>query len=250
MQCSNNLKQIGLAIHNYHSAYDSMPSTMAGTSRTTGYTHPDGSTQGSVSRASNRMYLSFLVPILPFIEQQPLWEEVSNPSLNGNNPPYPPMGACPWQSDYEAWRTEVSTYRCPSDPAINQQGQVARANYASCHGDAINFVNWGGKSEWDFYSNDRGNGQSTLGWVVTRAKAANRGLFWSGHYLQFKVCKDGLSTTVMGGEIGTDTDELDAIGRLVHNIPINGNSAPANSPARCREVVDPQNPAKIPSCDR
>ncbi len=60
MSCSNNFKQIGLALHNYHAAYEKLPAAGSGTRQHTGR-------------------LGMLVTILPFIEQQGLWEMTSNP---------------------------------------------------------------------------------------------------------------------------------------------------------------------------
>ncbi|MFG0289434.1 MAG: DUF1559 domain-containing protein, partial [Rhodopirellula sp. JB044] len=70
MSCSNNLKQLGLAVHNYHSAYNKMP--MHG-----GGTWQDGAAVGS--NLTNRMDLSIWVGLTPFFEQQALWEQVVNP---------------------------------------------------------------------------------------------------------------------------------------------------------------------------
>ncbi len=54
--CSNNLKQIGLAIHNFHSAKDRLPSS------------------GRPSTASTVRF-GFFTQLLPFLEQQKLWEQ-------------------------------------------------------------------------------------------------------------------------------------------------------------------------------
>ena len=56
MTASNNLKQIGLAIHNYHSAYRKLPF-------------------GAIRDDDGKPLLSWRVAILPFIEQQALYEQ-------------------------------------------------------------------------------------------------------------------------------------------------------------------------------
>jgi prepilin-type processing-associated H-X9-DG protein len=85
-QCINNLKQIGLAMHNYHDTYKCLPAAVL--------TDDEG-----------RPMRSWRVAILPFIEQTPLydqydfsepWDGPNNQALHG---------------------ISIPAYRCPSDDA-------------------------------------------------------------------------------------------------------------------------------------
>ena len=119
MSCSNNFKQIGLAMHNYHSAYKRIGMQSGGT-----YDLHTPSNGGD----NNRFRLSWLVGLTPFIEQQGLWDTISNPyfeDTNGDgtlNYSEPAMGPRPWATQYDPWVTEVPTFRCPSDPGVGITG--------------------------------------------------------------------------------------------------------------------------------
>jgi prepilin-type processing-associated H-X9-DG protein len=204
MSCSNNFKQVGLAIHSYHSAFKLIPQNMTGT-----YRNANGS---DVDYNSNRNRLSFLVGTLPFIEQQGLWESIMNPSnqtssggavpAQVDNGVWWPMGPAPHVSQYTAWATEVPIFRCPSDPGKTRGNGTGRSNYVACIGDAIDRTWDGGKSEFGFY-NDLQGGIVDSAVIVTRAQAANRGFFWNREEMRFRDCIDGLSNTIAGGEIVT-----------------------------------------------
>jgi len=83
-QCTNNLKQIGLALHNYHDTYKCFPPAVI--------TDEEG----------NPRY-SWRVAILPYIEQQALFDYY-DPNV-------------PWDDpvNQTAGMTSISAYRCPSD---------------------------------------------------------------------------------------------------------------------------------------
>ena len=250
MSCSNNFKQIGLAIHNYHSAYKRVPMNMGGTTR-----NPNES-GGWNTNNTTRLYQSWLIGITPFIEQQGLWDSISNPSTETTQPGqtigavnnmWPPMGPCPWRQNYKPWMTEVPTFRCPSDPGVGLPA-MGRTNYAVCIGDAIDgsrIVDRGGKNEFGFYSNTDNPGnadsQRDLNWMATRARAANRGFFWNRHQTRFRDIIDGLSNTIAAGEIATDLGD-----RAVNSTNIDQlndrNGLRADPWSTVQPLLDPERP--------
>lgn len=107
MQCANNLKQIGLGLHNYHSAFDQFPFQ---------------STAGApgVSGCQNGFF-SWLTMILPQMEQGPLYESIDwrtgmsdrcDQSFSGE---YSFVRIPADHPNAAAASTRVETYLCPSD---------------------------------------------------------------------------------------------------------------------------------------
>lgn len=197
MSCSNNLKQLGLAVHNYHSAYNQLP--MHG-----GGTWVDGAAIGS--NQTNRMDLSIWVGLTPFFEQQAIWEQVVNPLANpGGMPnPYPAMGAETNNDDYGPWTTEMPAMRCPSDPG---QGLPAfgRTNYAACVGDSAHYMDLGVLG----IDADATLTLANASVHAQEARAACRGAFVSHSRTAFRDILDGLANTVIAGEIATDLGDRD-----------------------------------------
>ncbi|MEX1041841.1 MAG: DUF1559 domain-containing protein [Pirellulaceae bacterium] len=109
MQCMNRIKQLGLALHNYHDTYQSFPASQL---------------QVTPSRPSG------FVSLLPFIEQTAIWEEVT-----AGNPPY---GASDW-NPYHG-QTLIPELSCPSDPNYSSRARSNSYKPRSYHfsvGDSI-----------------------------------------------------------------------------------------------------------------
>lgn len=251
MSCSNNFKQIGLAVHNYHSAFKQIPTNGTGTARSSvNYTT---SVTPNPTNDCNRLFLSWLVPILPFIEQQALWEDISNPSTEraGGGTPLAtggvwfPMGPCPWRTQYIPWVTQVPGYRCPSDPAqALSAGQLARTNYACNLGDAVDRSNNGGVNDYGEFGNNDPRARAE-NWAVQRARAAQRGFFWNRNEMKFRDILDGLSNTIAAGEVNTSGGKREVKADFVRRITamrVNNNTS--LYPARCKSGVhiDPTRP--------
>ncbi len=119
MSCSNNLKQQGLALHNYHDTYKTFPYGMSGAPDDSAGLNDDGYGWGT--------------HILPFMEQQQVYD------LLDAAVPVGTPGAL-WKASYvnivPGGDSVIDTYRCPSSPlqshvAGNTGGAARRNGYAT-----------------------------------------------------------------------------------------------------------------------
>lgn len=99
---------------------------------------------------------------------------------------------------YDPWLTEISTYRCPSDPVTGLPAQ-GRTNYVVCLGDSAHWSHSGLLTD---------TGTTTTA-KSTECNAAQRGLFVPRKSTKFRDALDGLSNTVAMGEICTDLGDND-----------------------------------------
>ncbi len=109
-QCSNNLKQLGIAIHNYHDVVGSFPTSFWRNTKIAGTTTADN---------NNRH--SWLSMILPYIEQTNIYNAMNfSVSVGGNfaiagSPSVSNCGAI----NATASMSIINGYMCPSDPSPN-----------------------------------------------------------------------------------------------------------------------------------
>jgi len=281
MSCSNNFKQIGLAIHNYHSAYRRMPMHKGGSTRQNQSSANFGSSSSdpfnafvaqlatstpSTSQGHANGDWSTFVPLTPFFDQQPLWEQISNvyqcvtfPNDGTVFGYISPMGISPnvdrWRFtaagfNYDPWTTEIPMLRCASDPGSGLPAS-GRTNYAACLGDGIDrvgrgaFADNGGDDSDPAGNHDLRRHADQFGYT-NRVNAAQRGAFVPRRQLGFNSIIDGLSNTVLYAEIKTDLGDFDANSQPASVAAINLNTAtpdavdPKQRPADGRLGVNPQ----------
>jgi prepilin-type N-terminal cleavage/methylation domain-containing protein len=107
MQCGNNLKQIGLAIHNYHDVHKRLPVSVS-----QWYEGPRPA-KDPVSGAVNTTGKGWVISILPFIEEQPLFEQFA-PAFSGE---FYFGGGVRKPEVRTAMKTVLNVLACPSDPS-------------------------------------------------------------------------------------------------------------------------------------
>ena len=122
-QCKNNLKQIGLATHNYQSTFSSLPFICGGTGGPGVDQYGDYNTWGSTGTSAYR--LSGFVGLLPFMEQGAIYDMSAN-----NN--FSPCGWC--EVANSPVDQKITGFFCPSDGEAQGYRYGAR-NYMMSMGD-------------------------------------------------------------------------------------------------------------------
>ncbi|MDR1923616.1 MAG: DUF1559 domain-containing protein [Planctomycetaceae bacterium] len=132
MECQNRIKQVVLAVHNYHDRFDSLPARVSGM---------DGTNDWTGANSENRR-ISAWVGILPGLEQQALYENITDVQknyMNGSTWVGLRVGADnPGGGDRSTVARDVPVpfALCPSEIRPDAaSGYYGRNNYVFCDGD-------------------------------------------------------------------------------------------------------------------
>lgn len=154
VQCANNLHQIGIALHHYHDSYNVLPPGV-----------------GTPSPTEQFPWMSWLTRLLPYIEQQPAWEQAQTAYQTDmvpfDNPPHTEFSAV------------MQSYACPADPRV-WQPQTTNFNIQ------VGLTSYVGVAGTDYASFD--------------------GVLFENSHVRFADITDGLSNTLMVGERPPSTD--------------------------------------------
>ncbi len=171
--CANNLRQIGLALHQYHDAYGALPPGMSYGAGKAPY-----------------LYMGWHTRVLPFIEQGAIWQEAQNAYAAIQNPFF--------SSPPHPFGTVIRLYVCPADGRsfVSPVTNIALTSYLGVQGtdqtrrNGVLFVD----SSIRFA--DVTDGNSNTVFVGERPPSDNE--IWGYWYAGWGEAKDGTGDMVLG----------------------------------------------------
>lgn len=186
--CKNNMKQLGLAIHNYHDVFEQFPLNYAETFTT------------------NRGTVSWMTTILPYIDQQNLYDNIDFSYGINDDPRSPNPAGTPINQPSNGWvaKQAIPTFKCPtdtSDPLMpnraNYGGTWAVNSYKACAGSNWTWATWQHRppapGAGDRFLHNQGHGLDRGNGIIFRGS----GFPYSN---TLKHVTDGPSMTFMVGE--------------------------------------------------
>jgi prepilin-type N-terminal cleavage/methylation domain-containing protein/prepilin-type processing-associated H-X9-DG protein len=172
-QCVNNLKQIGLALHNYHQAHNVFAM---------------GCSSGmwdAVGDYNVKQNLSVHALILPFLEQTQVYN-----ALNFGWGSEDSTTVLCYQINMTGTNAQIKAFLCPSDPRAGQpdhNNTTNTNNYYACVGTTMTWGLLGRQAPWGNLN-------------VTSINMPSNGLFtWQASY-GIQSCTDGTSNTIAFSE--------------------------------------------------
>ena len=161
MQCTNNMKQLALAMHNYHDINNNLPND--------GYF--------IVGKTNKQHWLGVLAKSLPYVEQTALYELLDwNRNYNDAN------------TNAKAAESRVDAFLCPSCSTHNSVGSGETTWYTTHY-----YGNGGADGT-------KPDSTAAYGWITTRTTdgaIVDNGLLTVGYHRNFSFATDGTSNTVL-----------------------------------------------------
>ena len=188
-QCTNNLKQIGLAFHGYHDVYRTFPAWSY-----------QARTWRAGASGDNTWWTGFtaMTMILPYVEQGAIYDKIDWGCRPEDNTPGNPDGA-----NNNLFRlAPISAYQCPSDSRFANTSYPAYCNYKVS---AANLLNCSWTVENGMFRRD------------------------PGREVAIRDVHDGTTNTIMAGEIllGDDSTAKSSWGDTASSpLPFSVNTSP------------------------
>ena len=204
-ECKNNLKQIGLALHNYHGTHGVFPPGMIFSGDLSGSGADNAAADGQTYSLNTTGWMM----LLPFLELGNLYDAwdprvASGPAQHAEAPPLRNTPTNIYNSNLAVTQTPIEVLRCPSD------ADVSLANYSGSSGhyhavDAAtsNYVFAGGQYGENYrpymayinYTRDMPNG-------VMNVEA--QGMFGNNGAARIASISDGTTNAIAIGEVTLD----------------------------------------------
>jgi prepilin-type N-terminal cleavage/methylation domain-containing protein/prepilin-type processing-associated H-X9-DG protein len=215
MQCTNNLKQFGLALHSYHDAYGYFPAARIEVTKT------------SSRFSDNGDYWGGTFALLPFMEQTALYEAGKKEAWDDND-------KLPQSCSAIMAGPAPEGFRCPSDGGNKdkyaaESGNFYKTNYVTSRGDLVVYV-------------DECGGSADRNWETLKSSAVRAG-FGPFSWKSTAGMTDGTSNTIAISETATGTGNSDK--RIKSGFAINVNCALASFVSTCVGKYNPNDPTLI-----
>jgi prepilin-type N-terminal cleavage/methylation domain-containing protein/prepilin-type processing-associated H-X9-DG protein len=179
MKCANNLKQIGLALHNYHDTNNAFPPGYVD-----GNTNPNSTPDNDLGPG-----WAWSAYLLPHLEQGNLYNQINFKVTIG------------FGVNVQVSQTPLTVYQCPTDPYqqafpvydsnfTTPIATLAHSDYVGCNGWVECFSGAGGNPQ-------PGQGDDRLSGVYG---PGGRGIFYRNSKTNIAAVTDGTSNTIFVGE--------------------------------------------------
>ncbi len=179
--CKNNMKQLGLALHNYHDVHKVFPPALIGSGRYNNSSYYSGNTL--VKNTTGWQM------ILPYLEQAPLYDQFNSNEAAVNNSPYGLPQAPVNSNNARLVGTVIPTLECPSHDESGPAGAYSsswygrtqytrRTSYLFCTGVFTDY-----NAPWHLYKSDY-----------------RQGAFGNDGAARIRDLRDGTSSTTLIGE--------------------------------------------------
>ncbi|APZ93938.1 DUF1559 domain-containing protein [Fuerstiella marisgermanici] len=210
-QCKNNLKQIGLALHNHHDTYNHFPPAKVAFEDSPSPAKLDS---WDLSITKQNSSISAHALLLPYMEQGNLYEKITSWKGYDVLPNPDPQNRRQnwWDVDWDDAQITFPMYLCPSDPGIANSGQLPGLHSWCTDADGSGGGCGSGSSgTWgsSFWFGDVPEiGQTNylpmggpIGGHLDNSFSRYKGLFGSGTKSRFRDITDGSSNTIAFTEV-------------------------------------------------
>lgn len=170
-QCKNNLKQLGIAMHNYHDVFNTLPPAYV---------------QATV--ADNKGHWAWSAFLLPYLDQAPLFNTLN---VNGQLP------SAAMQASQRAMQTQLAAFDCPSDNGPQVHDAALDAGYAIEEATTTNNL---GLALVNYVVSNNTSAPRQAGRPGTDGSVAASGAFYRNSRINFAAIVDGSSNTILAGE--------------------------------------------------
>ncbi|MDG2127474.1 MAG: DUF1559 domain-containing protein [Fuerstiella sp.] len=199
-QCKNNLKQLGLALHNHHDVEGSFPPAKVAFEDTP-VPAKIGSWDLTITRSNPALSVHSL--LLPYLDQAALYNDLATWKGYDVLPTPDPQGRRDmwWNRDWDDAQITFPAFLCPSDPGISTSGQLPGLHSWESGPSGV----WG--TEF-WFGNVPEIGQTNylpaggpIGGHLTNGFSRYKGVFGSGVTTRFRDILDGTSNTMAFVEV-------------------------------------------------